>query len=163
MAEDTSASVISLHQVPRERKDKTAAARAKAYRQRKRQQAKLATSAEGEPSFSEYLTPPELRVGFAAANIGDVTLARASRVTPAVTTAQAALLDAMSVRDGECKGGVGRFCRKCEAAVAERRQALQSEMAFVRNLRIPKLAEPSGWSAGASAAHCGRPPKTSPC
>src|SRR6516162_3263965 len=63
-------------------------------------------------------------VGFASVNIADVTLSRASRVTPAVTAAQAALSDAMSARDRECKGGVGKFCREREAAVIERRQAL---------------------------------------
>jgi hypothetical protein len=63
-------------------------------------------------------------VGFASTNIADVTLARASRATPAVAAAQAALSDAMSARDRECKGGVGKFCREREAAVYERRQAL---------------------------------------
>jgi hypothetical protein len=63
-------------------------------------------------------------VGFAGTNIADSTLARASRLTPAVVTAQAALSDAMSARDRECKGGVGKFCRQRETAVNERRQAL---------------------------------------
>jgi hypothetical protein len=63
-------------------------------------------------------------VGFASTNIADTTLARASRPTPAVATAQAALSDAMSARDRECKGGVGKFCREREATVNERRQAL---------------------------------------
>jgi hypothetical protein len=45
-------------------------------------------------------------IGFASLNIADVTLARASRVTPAVTTAQDALRDAMASRDRECVGGV---------------------------------------------------------
>src|SRR5882757_6397010 len=63
-------------------------------------------------------------IGFASINIADVTLSRASRVTPAVTVAQAALADAMSARDRECKGGVGKFCREREAAVAERRHAV---------------------------------------
>jgi hypothetical protein len=57
-------------------------------------------------------------LGFASSNISDVTLARASRVTPAVTSAQAALEDAMAARDRECKGGLGKFCREREAAVA---------------------------------------------
>src|SRR5690348_9245971 len=43
-------------------------------------------------------------VGFASTNIADTTLARASRPSPAVATAQAALSDAMSARDRECKG-----------------------------------------------------------
>jgi hypothetical protein len=63
-------------------------------------------------------------VGFASTNIADTTLARASRPTAAVATAQAALVDAMSARDRECKGGVGKFCREREATVNERRQAL---------------------------------------
>lgn len=67
-------------------------------------------------------------VGFASTNIADVTLARASRVTPAVATAQATLSDAMSARDRECKGGVGKFCREREATVNERRQALDTAM-----------------------------------
>src|SRR5262249_24114559 len=57
-------------------------------------------------------------LGFASVNIADVTLARASRPTPAITVAQAALADAMAARDRECKGGVGKFCREREAAVA---------------------------------------------
>ena len=254
MADDTTAFDIPLHQVPGERKDKTGAMRAKAYRQRKRQKAEKATSAETEPSSSqslvaeartEYLIqsdyPPAVGViaepavtprhnesampqaltalppvapsryyfapglltiaaftlgaagvtingwfarslgssdaagwiflavgvaadsvafvlpscaaglwqsrkrvtalvgwavwlvtflfavtasiGFASTNISDVTLLRASRVTPAVTSAQAALADAIAARDRECKGGSwGRFCREREAAVAERRQ-----------------------------------------
>jgi hypothetical protein len=63
-------------------------------------------------------------VGFASINIADATLVRASRLTPAVAAAQAGLSDAMSARDRECKGGVGKFCREREAAVNERRQAL---------------------------------------
>jgi hypothetical protein len=63
-------------------------------------------------------------VGFASTNIADTTLARASRPSPAVASAQAALTDAMSARDRECKGGVGKFCREREATVNDRRQAL---------------------------------------
>jgi hypothetical protein len=70
-------------------------------------------------------------IGFASTNISDVTIARASRVTPAITSAQAALTDAMAARDRECKGGVGKFCREREAAVVERRQILDSAMASV--------------------------------
>jgi hypothetical protein len=46
-------------------------------------------------------------IGFASINVTDVTLSRASRVTPAVTAAKTALDDAMASRDRECKGGVG--------------------------------------------------------
>ena len=63
-------------------------------------------------------------IGFASSNIADVTLARASRITPAVTTARAALNDAMAARDRECVSGVGRICRECEQAVTDRHRAL---------------------------------------
>lgn len=77
-------------------------------------------------------------IGFASVNISDVTLARASRVTPAVTTAQAALSDAMVARDRECKGGVGKFCREREQAVTERRQALDAAMRSVEQTADPQ-------------------------
>lgn len=77
-------------------------------------------------------------IGFASTNISDVTLARASRVTPAITMAQAALTDAMAARDRECKGGVGKFCREREAAVAERRQILDSAMTSVGQVADPQ-------------------------
>ncbi|HEV2153142.1 hypothetical protein [Bradyrhizobium sp.] len=77
-------------------------------------------------------------IGFASTNVSDVTLARASRVTPAVTAAQAALSDAMAARDRECKGGVGRFCREREAGVVERRQVLDSAVAAVKQVADPQ-------------------------
>ncbi|WP_316173346.1 MULTISPECIES: hypothetical protein [unclassified Bradyrhizobium] len=77
-------------------------------------------------------------IGFASTNISDVTLARASRVTPAVQAAQTALADAMTARDRECKGGVGKFCREREAAVAERRQALDAAMSTVSQTADPQ-------------------------
>jgi hypothetical protein len=77
-------------------------------------------------------------IGFASTNIADTTLARASRVTPAVVTAQSALSDAMAARDRECKGGVGKFCREREAAVAERRQILDSAMTSVGQTADPQ-------------------------
>ena len=70
-------------------------------------------------------------IGFASTNISDVTIARASRVTPAIANAQGALNDAMAARDRECKSGVGKFCREREAAVVERRQVLDSAAASV--------------------------------
>jgi hypothetical protein len=70
-------------------------------------------------------------IGFASTNISDVTIARASRVTPAIMNAQGALTDAMASRDRECKSGVGKFCRERETAVAERRQALDAASASV--------------------------------
>ena len=77
-------------------------------------------------------------IGFASTNIADVTLARASRSTPAIQTAQAALADAMTARDRECKGGVGKFCREREAAVNERRQAVDSAMQSVGQVADPQ-------------------------
>src|SRR5437868_3670745 len=47
-------------------------------------------------------------IGFASTNITDVTLARASRTTPAVQTAQAALTDAMAAREREGKRGAAK-------------------------------------------------------
>ena len=67
-----------------------------------------------------------------------MTLARASRVTPAVPTAQAALSDAMAARDRECKGGVGKFCREREAAVADRRQVFDVAMRSVEQTADPQ-------------------------
>jgi hypothetical protein len=77
-------------------------------------------------------------IGFASTNISDVTLARASRVTPAVTDAQAALADARAARDRECKSGVGKFCREREAAVVERRQILDTAMTSVGQTADPQ-------------------------
>jgi hypothetical protein len=77
-------------------------------------------------------------IGFASVNISDVTMARASRVTPAVTAAQAALADVTAARDRECKGGVGKFCREREAAVTERRQALDAAMLTVEHSADPQ-------------------------
>jgi hypothetical protein len=77
-------------------------------------------------------------IGFASVNITDVTVARAARVTPAMTAAQSALSDAMSARDRECMHGVGKFCREREAAVAERRQILDNAMASVGQTADPQ-------------------------
>jgi hypothetical protein len=77
-------------------------------------------------------------IGFASVNITDVTAARAARVTPSVTAAQSALSDAMSARDRECVNGVGRFCREREAAVAGRRQILDTAMASVGQTADPQ-------------------------
>jgi hypothetical protein len=79
-------------------------------------------------------------IGFASTNIADMTLARASRVTPAIVTAQSALGDAMAARDRECKGGVGKFCREREAAVVERRQILDSAMTSVEQTADPQTS-----------------------
>jgi hypothetical protein len=77
-------------------------------------------------------------IGFASTNISDMTMARASRVTPAVATAQAALADATAARDRECRGGVGKFCREREAAVNERRVALDTAMRSVEQTADPQ-------------------------
>jgi hypothetical protein len=83
-------------------------------------------------------------VGFASTNIADVTLTRASRVTPAVQAAQALLADAMSARDRECRGGVGKFCREREGAVNERRQALDAPCSPSDRQRTRKQRPQSG-------------------
>jgi len=77
-------------------------------------------------------------LGFASTNVSDVTLARASRVTPAVTAAQAALSDATAARDRECRGGVGKFCREREATVAERRQVLDGAVGAAGQVADPQ-------------------------
>ena len=77
-------------------------------------------------------------IGFASVNITDVAAARAARVTPAVMAAQSALRDAMSARDRECNNGVGKFCREREAAVAGRRQILDTAMASVGQTADPQ-------------------------
>jgi hypothetical protein len=77
-------------------------------------------------------------IGFASLNIVDVTMSRASRVTPAVAAAQTALSDAMAARDRECKGGVGKFCREREADVNERRQALDAAVHSVEQTADPQ-------------------------
>lgn len=77
-------------------------------------------------------------IGFASINISDVTVARSTRSTPAVTNAQTALADAMTARDRECKGGVGRFCREREAAVTDRRQALDVAYKSIQDAADPQ-------------------------
>lgn len=77
-------------------------------------------------------------IGFASVNIADVTTARASRVTPAVVTAQASLSDAMVARDRECGHGVGKFCREREQTVSDRRQALDAAMHSVEQTADPQ-------------------------
>jgi hypothetical protein len=77
-------------------------------------------------------------IGFASTNISDVTMARASRVTPAIANAQGALTDAMAARDRECKSGVGKFCREREATVALRRQMLDAAVVSVGQTADPQ-------------------------
>jgi hypothetical protein len=77
-------------------------------------------------------------IGFASVNIADVTASRASRITPAIETAKAALGDAMTSRDRECAGGIGKFCREREAAVTDRRLALDTAMHAVEQTADPQ-------------------------
>jgi hypothetical protein len=77
-------------------------------------------------------------VGFAAINISDVTTSRSSRVTPAVTVAQTALSDAMSARDRECRGGVGKNCRQREDEVQLPRQKVEAAMHGVEQTADPQ-------------------------
>jgi hypothetical protein len=77
-------------------------------------------------------------IGFASLNIADVTLTRASRVTPTVTIAQNALRDAVASRDRECTGGVGRFCREREQTVTERQRALGAALSSVELTADPQ-------------------------
>jgi hypothetical protein len=44
----------------------------------------------------------------------------------------------MTARDRECKGGVGKFCREREAAVNDRRQALDAAMGTVTQAADPQ-------------------------
>jgi hypothetical protein len=254
MADDSTASVIPLHQVPPRKRIKAGAERAKASRERKPRKPKAAVSAEAESPSSESLIPPEFLsadfeiaepvappptvtlpaaepvtpsrrhigpvllsaaalalasvgiamngwfarslgssdiagwlflaigvaadlvalvmpstaaglwqagqratalvgwsvwvmtfvfavtagIGFASVNITDVTLARASRATPALTAAQSTLADAMAARDRECVHGVGKFCREREAAVNDRRQAVDVAMRSVEHTADPQ-------------------------
>ena len=55
-----------------------------------------------------------------------------------MTSAQAALTDAIAVRDRECKGGAGKFCREREAAVAEGRQVLDAATTSVGQAADPQ-------------------------
>jgi hypothetical protein len=77
-------------------------------------------------------------IGFASTNISDVSLARAARITPAITSAQAELADAMAARDRECKGGVGKFCRQREQTVTDKEQALADAMKTVESAADPQ-------------------------
>ncbi|WP_445489480.1 hypothetical protein [Rhodopseudomonas sp. RCAM05734] len=79
-----------------------------------------------------------MTVGFASVNIADVTLTRASRVTPAVTIAQDALRDAVTARNRACTGGVGRFCREREQIVNDRQHALDAAMNLVEHAADPQ-------------------------
>jgi hypothetical protein len=90
-------------------------------------------------------------VGFASVSISDVTMARASRVTPAVVSAQGALADAMGARDRECRSGAGRFCRERESAVVDARHALDLAVGTVTGTADPQSAAAIrmvGWVTG---------------
>ncbi len=62
----------------------------------------------------------------------------ASRVSSLAGAGEAALADAMTARDRECKGAVGKFCREREAVVNERRQALDAAMQSVGQAADPQ-------------------------
>jgi hypothetical protein len=79
-------------------------------------------------------------VGFASTSISDVTMARNARVTPVTLSAARALADAQGARDRECKGGVGKFCREREAAVASARASLETAEAAVAQTGDPQAA-----------------------
>src|SRR5260370_32283525 len=91
--------------------------------------------------------------GFASTNIADVTMVRASRETPAETAAQTALSEAMTARDRECKGGVGKNCREREQAVVDRRQGLDAPMPTVARKADPQaVAAVKNASSGTAGA-----------
>lgn len=77
-------------------------------------------------------------IGFASVNITDVTASRASRITPAIETARASLTDAMTSRDRECVGGVGKNCRAREEMVIDRRRALDTAQLTVEQAADPQ-------------------------
>jgi hypothetical protein len=84
-------------------------------------------------------------------NLTDVTLARASRETPAIVTARNDLADAVTARDRECAGGVGKFCRQREDVVTERRRALDAAMRNVEQAADPQTEAASRivtWASG---------------
>ena len=91
MADDTTASVITLHEVPRKRKDKTGAARAKAYRQRKRQGARSSPLPRPSLHLQNLRSPPE----FPAA---DGTITELAMALPAVTPRPVTQLPAVTIR-----------------------------------------------------------------
>jgi hypothetical protein len=92
-------------------------------------------------------------LGFASVNIADTNLARASRVTPAVTIAQAALRDAVTSRDRECASGVGRVCRDREQTVIERQRALDAAIGSVERAVDPQTDAASKIVAWLSGGH----------
>ncbi|WGS20196.1 MULTISPECIES: hypothetical protein [unclassified Bradyrhizobium] len=92
-------------------------------------------------------------LGFASVNIADTAMARASRVTPAVTIAQNALRDAVTSRDRECAGGVGRFCREREQTVIERQRALDAAVGSVERAVDPQTEAASKIVAWLSAGN----------
>ena len=92
-------------------------------------------------------------IGFASTNISDVTASRASRVTPAIVTAQTALADASAARDRECKGGVGKYCREREAAVAAQRAVLEAAQGKVEQQADPQVQAATKMIAWISAGY----------
>lgn len=90
-------------------------------------------------------------IGFASTNISDVTMTRASRVTPAVTAAQMSLDDAKVARDRECRSGTGKFCRERETQVTDRQKALDlatKEVAQAADPQTEAAAKMVAWLTG---------------
>jgi hypothetical protein len=81
MAEETTASVIPLHQVPPKKKAKRGAERAKADPRRKRQKAKAVTPADAGSPYSEPLIPPEFLSVDSATTEPPVTRQHATETT----------------------------------------------------------------------------------
>jgi hypothetical protein len=88
--------------------------------------------------FMTFLFAFSSGIGFAALNVADVMLLRASHATPAVTIAQEALRDAITSRNRECASGVGRFCREREQAVADRQRALDAAVVAAGHASDPQ-------------------------
>ncbi len=81
MAEETTASVIPLHQVPPKKKAKRGAGRAKADPRLKRQKAKAVTPADAGSPYSEPLIPPEFLSVDSATTEPPVTRRHATEAT----------------------------------------------------------------------------------
>jgi hypothetical protein len=81
MAEETTASVIPLHQVPPKKRAKRGGERAKANRLRKRQKAKAVASADDGSQFSEPLIPSEFLSADSASTEPPVTRWHATEAT----------------------------------------------------------------------------------
>ena len=75
-------------------------------------------------------------IGFASLNIADATMMRASRVTPAVASAQAALNDAMAARDRECRNGWAG------SAASARQPSMNAGRRWMQRWSVEQSADP---------------------